>query len=87
VKPPSTSIAVPVIHSDSSLGRNSAALAISSGSPARRIGCGGFDGPPLQRFCTPSPPSEFCLKMVFGLILEKHCYEQSKTEYLRKGCP
>src|SRR5229473_8028810 len=37
INPPSTSIAAPVTHSDSSLARNNAMAAISSGWPARRI--------------------------------------------------
>src|SRR5208283_5075261 len=37
--PPSTTIAVPVIQSASSLARNSAIVAMSSGFPARGIGC------------------------------------------------
>jgi len=38
VKPPSTTIAVPVTHSESSLARNSAIAAMSCGCPARGIG-------------------------------------------------
>ena len=37
--PPSTTIAVPVTHSASSLARKVAIAAISSGLPARGIGC------------------------------------------------
>ena len=37
--PPSTIIEVPVIHSASSLARNNAIAAMSSGLPARGIGC------------------------------------------------
>src|SRR5262245_35753990 len=53
MKPPSTSIAVPVIHSDSSPARNNAALAISSGWPARRMGCASAKARSLRSLVAP----------------------------------